>query len=270
MAVLGYHVEASARHADRLLRADSGFTHRQTLAGVVRFNSPELHEEGESRRGKPAPAPSPQRPSHARGTEQIALIARAPPKSPQPRKPSRASMLPWSHALPALRRAAGAGPSSPMNRLKSRRAATPSSNGHLAPPASFVANDSAWAPRPAAADHRPQHGRQVDLPAPGRADRRAGAGRQLRTRQRASSASSTACSAASAPPTTCARPLHLHGRDGRDRRHPDPGHAARAGGPGRDRPRHAPTTAWRSPGVVEALHDESTAAAPSSPPIITS
>ena len=23
----------------------SGFTHRQTLAGVVRFNSPELHEE---------------------------------------------------------------------------------------------------------------------------------------------------------------------------------------------------------------------------------
>jgi DNA mismatch repair protein MutS len=44
-AVLGYHVEVSARHADKLLAADSGFTHRQTLAGVVRFNSPELHEE---------------------------------------------------------------------------------------------------------------------------------------------------------------------------------------------------------------------------------
>ena len=44
-AVLGYHVEVSARHADRLLQPDSGFTHRQTLAGVVRFNSPELHEE---------------------------------------------------------------------------------------------------------------------------------------------------------------------------------------------------------------------------------
>ncbi|MGH6783624.1 MAG: MutS-related protein, partial [Sphingomicrobium sp.] len=28
-----------------LMSADSGFTHRQTLAGVVRFNSPELHEE---------------------------------------------------------------------------------------------------------------------------------------------------------------------------------------------------------------------------------
>jgi DNA mismatch repair protein MutS len=44
-AVLGYHVEVSARHADTLMAPDSGFTHRQTLAGVVRFNSPELHEE---------------------------------------------------------------------------------------------------------------------------------------------------------------------------------------------------------------------------------
>jgi DNA mismatch repair protein MutS len=44
-AVLGYHVEVSARHADRLMAPDSGFTHRQTLAGVVRFNSPQLHAE---------------------------------------------------------------------------------------------------------------------------------------------------------------------------------------------------------------------------------
>lgn len=44
-AVLGYHVEVSAKHADRLMTPDSGFTHRQTLAGAVRFNSPELHEQ---------------------------------------------------------------------------------------------------------------------------------------------------------------------------------------------------------------------------------
>ena len=44
-AVLGYHIEVSARHADRLMAPDSGFTHRQTLAGVVRFNSPDLHSE---------------------------------------------------------------------------------------------------------------------------------------------------------------------------------------------------------------------------------
>mgnify|MGYP001170182030 CR=1 FL=1 len=42
--VLGYHIEVSARNADPLMVADSGFTHRQTLAGVVRFNAPELHE----------------------------------------------------------------------------------------------------------------------------------------------------------------------------------------------------------------------------------
>ena len=44
-AVLGYHIEVPARHADRLMAPDSGFTHRQTLAGVVRFNSPDLHAE---------------------------------------------------------------------------------------------------------------------------------------------------------------------------------------------------------------------------------
>ncbi len=43
--VLGYHIEVSSRHADPLMAADSGFTHRQTLAGVVRFNAPELHAE---------------------------------------------------------------------------------------------------------------------------------------------------------------------------------------------------------------------------------
>jgi DNA mismatch repair protein MutS len=44
-AVLGYHIEVPARHADRLMAAESGFTHRQTLAGVVRFNAPDLHEQ---------------------------------------------------------------------------------------------------------------------------------------------------------------------------------------------------------------------------------
>jgi DNA mismatch repair protein MutS len=43
--VLGYHIEVPARHADPLMTPDSGFTHRQTLAGVVRFNAPELHEQ---------------------------------------------------------------------------------------------------------------------------------------------------------------------------------------------------------------------------------
>ena len=44
-AVLGYFVEVPARHGDALMTEGSGFTHRQTMAGAVRFNSPELHEE---------------------------------------------------------------------------------------------------------------------------------------------------------------------------------------------------------------------------------
>ncbi len=42
--VLGYHIEVPARSADALMAPDSGFTHRQTLAGVVRFNAPELYD----------------------------------------------------------------------------------------------------------------------------------------------------------------------------------------------------------------------------------
>lgn len=44
-AVLGFFVEVPAKHGDALMAPGSGFTHRQTMAGAVRFNSPELHEE---------------------------------------------------------------------------------------------------------------------------------------------------------------------------------------------------------------------------------
>ena len=43
--VLGYFIEVPARHADPLMAPESGFTHRQTMAGAVRFNSLKLHEE---------------------------------------------------------------------------------------------------------------------------------------------------------------------------------------------------------------------------------
>jgi DNA mismatch repair protein MutS len=43
--VLGYFIEVPSKHADALMAPDSGFTHRQTMAGAVRFNSLHLHEE---------------------------------------------------------------------------------------------------------------------------------------------------------------------------------------------------------------------------------
>jgi len=43
--VLGYFIEVPAKHGDALMAPESGFTHRQTMAGAVRFNSLGLHEE---------------------------------------------------------------------------------------------------------------------------------------------------------------------------------------------------------------------------------
>ncbi len=43
--VLGYFIEVPSRHGDALMAPDSGFTHRQTMKGAVRFNSLQLHEE---------------------------------------------------------------------------------------------------------------------------------------------------------------------------------------------------------------------------------
>jgi len=43
--VLGYFIEVPSKHADKLMAPDSGFTHRQTMANAVRFNSLTLHEE---------------------------------------------------------------------------------------------------------------------------------------------------------------------------------------------------------------------------------
>ncbi len=43
--VLGYFIEVPAKHGDKLMASDSGFTHRQTMANAVRFNSLGLHEE---------------------------------------------------------------------------------------------------------------------------------------------------------------------------------------------------------------------------------
>jgi len=43
--VLGYFIEVPAARADPLMAPESGFTHRQTMAGAVRFNALALHEE---------------------------------------------------------------------------------------------------------------------------------------------------------------------------------------------------------------------------------
>ena len=92
---------------------------------------------------------------------------------------------------------------------------------------------------PAAADHRPEHGRQIDLHAPGGADRPARPHRQLRAGRplRARPARPHLH-----PHRRLRRPrfraFDLHGRDDRSGRHPAPRHGQQPGADGRDRPRH--------------------------------
>ena len=103
---------------------------------------------------------------------------------------------------------------------------------------------------PTAADHRPQHGRQIDLPPPGRADRDHGADGQLRSRRRGEASGwSTSADANRRARRIAPRRIHLHGRDARD------GAPARRASPSaacccstRSGAAPAPSTGWRSRG----------------------
>ena len=88
-------------------------------------------------------------------------------------------------------------------------------------------------------DHRPEHGRQVDLSAPERADRRARPDGRLRAGPRgAYRRRRPAVLARRRRRRPRPRALDLHGRDGRDGGDPQPGERALARHPRRDRPRH--------------------------------
>ncbi|AUX42180.1 uncharacterized protein SOCE26_036070 [Sorangium cellulosum] len=93
--------------------------------------------------------------------------------------------------------------------------------------------------RAALADHRPQHGGQVDPDAPGRADRGPRADGQLRPGARGGDRPHRPHPLARGRERQRrARREHVHGRDARDGGDPARRHAALARDPRRDRPRH--------------------------------
>ena len=93
--------------------------------------------------------------------------------------------------------------------------------------------------RPDRHHHRAQHGRQVHLFAAGRADRHPGANGVVRSsRFRHPAAYRPHLHAHRRIRQSGARPLHLHGGNDRDRRHPEHRHAAQLHRARRDRPRH--------------------------------
>ena len=203
---LGYFVEVPAPQGMKLLEEPfrQSFIHRQTMANAMRFTTAELAElEGKIAR------------AHETALEiELAIFARL-----------RAAVLAADRAAARHRRCAGGA-------RCHRRARPPRRDPQLVPaggrrlarlrrstaaairwsrPRSraeggvFVANDTDLIGRRAVAGHRPQHGRQVDLPAPERADRDPRADRLASCRRRRRiSASSTASSRASARRTIIA------------------------------------------------------------------
>ena len=236
-AVLGYHIEVAARHADRLMQPDSGFTHRQTLAGVVRFNSPDLHAEA----ARVVEAGAHALAAEAAHLEELTAlaVARAPAIAATAEAIARIDVA-ASHA----ERAAEGGwarPSladQPCLEIEAGRhpvvEAALSGSGER-----FIANDIALG----------EQDRLWLITGPNMG------GKSTFLRQTALIALLAHAGSfvpASRPGSACrslvqpgrrgrqsrARPIDLHGRNGRDRRDPRPGHSKQPGHPRRDRPRH--------------------------------
>ena len=108
-------------------------------------------------------------------------------------------------------------------------------------PEAFVPNDTQLNgdDAPARDPDRAEHGRQVDLPAPGGAHLPAGAGRVVRAGAAGQArARRSHLHARRRVRQHRARPVHLHGRDAGDGQHPALGDVAQPRHPRRDRPRH--------------------------------
>ena len=181
--VLGYFVEVTAQHGDKLMSPplNATFIHRQTLAGQVRFTTAELGEI----EAKIANAGD-----RALGLELEIfdkLCAMALAAGDDLRAAAHAfAMLDVATALAKLadRRQLCAARRRSIPRFRGR--GRPASGGRTGAEARRPAvhrqllRSLAWARAdlgPALADHRPQHGRQIDLPAPERVDRAACADR---------------------------------------------------------------------------------------------
>ena len=237
--MIGYHIEVTATHADKLDLAALGFTRRQSMSNATRFSTAELADL-ETRIGRAA--------DQALALELAifdALVGggdggfgRGRVRRARARRARRCRRVGGARGQRQLR-AAGAGG---RTRLHHRRRPASRRRGGSAAPGRLGLRAQRLRARPrtpAVAADRPQHGRQVDLPAPERVDRRDGSGRLLRAgqggddRHRRSPVQPRRRGRRSG-----ARAVDLHGRDGRDGGDPQPGDGQKPRHPGRDRPRH--------------------------------
>jgi DNA mismatch repair protein MutS len=204
--VLGYFVEVPQQHGERLLKPpfNATFIHRQTMAGMPCASRPRTRPS--SKAASPAADRRWRSSSTSSPNSRAAVRRRAGEDS---RRRRRARRLDVAAGLAAISRRAGnycrpGGRRSLAFAIEA--AAIRWSSRRSAPAARSSSPTTATSRAPTAAGalarHRPEHGRQVDLPAPERADRGARPDGLLRAGEaRRISASSTACSAASARPT---------------------------------------------------------------------
>ena len=236
--VLGYFVEVTAQHGDRLMAPplNATFIHRQTLAGQVRFTTSELGEI----EAKIANAGD-----RALGLE-LEIFERLCARGHRRQRRSAHGGACVCHAR-CRDRAGKARGRRQLRAARGRRFARfcdrgrPASGGRTGAEARRRAvhcqrlrpvAGAGTEIRPDLADHRPQHGGQIDLPAAERLDRAAGADRQLRAGVAgADRHRRPAVLARRRRRRSGARPLHLHGGDGGDRRHPQSGQRTLAGDP---------------------------------------
>ena len=277
--VLGYFVEVTAQHGDKLMAPplNATFIHRQTLAGQVRFTTTELGEL----EAKIASAAD-----RALGIE-LETFERL------------AGAGDGGRALPIKEAAEGAGGA----RRRQRRWRSSRSSATMCGPRSTARSISSsraagirWWSRRSPRDGGPFVANDCDLSPPAQAD--AGriwlltgpnmAGKSTFLRQNALIAilaqmgsfvpARSAQDRRRRPAVLArrrrrrsrARPLDLHGRDGRDRRDPQSGRpSARSSSSTRSAAAPRPSTACRSPGRRSSICTRPTAAARCSPRIST-
>ena len=230
--VHGFYIEVTRAQADKV---PDDYRRRQTLKNAERYITPELKTFEDKalsaqeralarekllyeRAARRARAAHPALQARGRGARRARRAVRV-------RRARRRARLPRARVR---RRAADRDRGRPPSRSSSAQVET------------FIANDTRLVARAPDADrHRPQHGRQIDLHAAGRADRAARALRLVRAgAARAARPARRDLHAHRRGRRSRRRALDVHGRDDRGRLHPAPRHAAEPRADGRDRPRH--------------------------------
>ena len=230
--VHGYYIELPRSQSER---APLDYQRRQTVKNAERYITPELRQFEDKVLGSRDRALARERELFdglLDRADREPRAAQAPGRGARRRR--RARELRGARGEPALRQAGNVGRAGHAHRGR------PSRGGRARPRGPVRAERPRAGGRPPhAGDHGPEHGRQVDVHAPGRAHPRARLDRQLRARDaRGDRAVRPHLHPHRRLGRPRGRPLDLHGRDDRGRGDPELGDRPEPRADGRDRPRH--------------------------------